>query len=79
MPDVAFTILDDGAATAVEARIAGDRVRLSREALTRALGWEVTDEGLCREGLCVPVPPGAALDTPEGIDLAALAADLCPE
>lgn len=76
MPDSRFTILDDGAATAVQARIAGDRVCLAPEAVTRALGWEVTEEGLCREGLCVPVRPDAAVLTPDGVDLEALAAAL---
>jgi len=74
--DPAFTIIDGDAEAAVTARVAGDEVRLSPAAVTRALGWEVTDEGLCRDGLCVPVPPGVALSTADGIDLTALAAAL---
>lgn len=75
MPD-RFTIIDGEVETPVEARVGGDAVRLSPNAVTRALGWEVTEEGLCRDGLCVPVAPGATLATPDGIDLATLAAAL---
>lgn len=75
MPDP-FTLIDGDAETRVPARVDGPRVRLSPDAVTRALGWEVTEDGLCRDGLCVPAPPGAALTTPDGVDLAALAAAL---
>lgn len=69
-----FTILDEGrVVVAPGAKAEAGRVRLSPEAVESALGWEVTAEGLCREGLCVPVRPGVELETPEGIDLAALA------
>ncbi len=69
-----FTILDEGrAVVAAGAKVAGGRVRLGAAAVEAALGWDVTAEGLCREGLCVPVPPGIELETSEGVDLAALA------
>lgn len=73
MPDVDFTILDGETETRVGADVAGARVRLSADAVARALGWEVTEDGLCRDGLCVPVPPGVTLATAEGVDLATLA------
>jgi hypothetical protein len=76
VPDVGFTILDGDVETRVPARVDGPHVRLPPDAVTRALGWEVTDEGLCRDGLCVPVPAGVALATSDGVDLAALAAAL---
>ncbi|MBI1734553.1 MAG: hypothetical protein HYR51_05205 [Candidatus Rokubacteria bacterium] len=63
-----FTIVDDGRATEVRATRADGRVRIDADAVERALGWELTDDGLCREGLCVPAPPawspagGVALD-----------------
>ena len=52
-----FTIVDDGRATDVRAIIDGCGVHLDGDALQRGLGWELTDAGLCREGLCVPTPP----------------------
>src|SRR5215471_14270635 len=69
-----FTILDEGRdVIAAGATVTGGRVRLSAAAVEAALGWDVTAEGLCREGLCVPVRPGVEIETSEGIDLAALA------
>ena len=76
MPPAALTIIDNGRPVQVEASIDGDRVRLSPEAVKNALGWAVEAEGLCREGMCVPVPPGSALVGREGIDLRALASVL---
>ena len=68
-----FTLIDDGRTHEVEATIEGAGVRLSDAALA-TLGWELHPEGLCREGLCIPVPVDAALETPDGrVDLAALA------
>jgi len=67
-----FTLIDDGTPHDVDARVDGARVLLSVEALA-AIGWELHPEGLCREGLCVPVPSDAGLETPRGIDLAAFA------
>jgi hypothetical protein len=52
-----FTILDDGRATEVSASTTDGRVVLDADAVERALGWSVTDDGLCRDGLCVPTPP----------------------
>lgn len=76
MPDPPFTIIDGDIETRVSARVDGERVWLSPDAVTRALGWEVTEDGLCRDGLCVPVPADAALATGDGIDLVTLAATL---
>jgi len=67
-----FTLIDDGIAHEIDVTIEQGAVRLSDAALA-ALGWELHPEGLCREGLCVPVPDGVALDGPGGVDLAALA------
>ena len=36
----------------------GEDLLLSPEDLARVSGWELTPEGVCLEGLCVPVPPG---------------------
>lgn len=70
--DGSFTILDDGRPVTVAARVTGERVVVAPDGLG-ALGWELHPEGLCREGLCVPVPDGVALGGPEGVDLAAFA------
>lgn len=76
MPDTTLTILDDGTARAVRARVDGEAVWLAADALTEALGWELSPEGLCRDGLCVPAPPGRPPLASDGIDLADLAATL---
>ncbi len=76
MAAVPFTIVDvEGAATQVPATISGERVRIGEDAVETALGWTVAEEGLCRDGLCVPVRSDALL-APEGVDLADLAAAL---
>ena len=76
MTDSTFTIIDDGKLATVPARVSGDTVRLSREALERATGWTLKPEGLCRGALCVPLRRGAALESAEGVDLAGVAAAL---
>ena len=76
MTDSTFTIIDDGTPVAVPAGVSGETVRLSREALERATGWTLKPEGLCRGALCVPLRPGAALESADGVDLAGVAAAL---
>jgi hypothetical protein len=70
------TIIDGGGEREqvheVDARVVGGRIVLSHEALAR-IGWELHPEGLCREGLCVPVPEAAGLEVKGGVDLAAFA------
>ncbi len=65
-------MIDDGTPYDVDAAVDGERVVLSPAALAQ-LGWELHPEGLCREGLCIPVPDGTALDAGGRIDLAAFA------
>jgi hypothetical protein len=67
-----FTLIDDGTPHEIDATTAGGAVVLSHEALA-TLGWELHPEGLCREGLCIPVPAGVALESDGGVDLQALA------
>jgi hypothetical protein len=57
----------------VDARVVDGRVVLSTDGLAR-LGWALHPDGLCREGLCVPVPADAGLEVDGGVDLAAFAA-----
>ncbi|MBI2154786.1 MAG: hypothetical protein HYV92_11470 [Candidatus Rokubacteria bacterium] len=53
------TVIYDERLTVVQnASCDGEDLLLSPEDLTRVSGWELTPEGVCREGLCVPVPPG---------------------
>jgi hypothetical protein len=68
-----FTVIDDGRAVEIFARAEGDSIYLAPDALHESLGWELSAEGLCRESLCVPIPPDARVLTSAGIDLAALA------
>lgn len=73
--DATFTIIDDGRPTAVPARVRDGAVRLSREALERAIGWALKPEGLCRDAMCVPVR-GAPVESADGVDLAGVATAL---
>lgn len=68
-----FTLIDGTRAVAVDAQAASGRVRLSPEALRTALGWEIHDGLLCNDATCVPVPPEAVLEHPDGVDLIELA------
>ena len=72
-----FTLIDGdrpGAPPAsVEALIAGLAVELGPEAMETAFGWHLAPEGLCRAGLCVPLPRGMAAGPSGGLDLTELA------
>src|SRR5919201_4446084 len=76
MATTTFTIIDDGRPVEVHASIEGERVRLSPAAVKTALDWDVEPEGLCREGLCVPIPSGTPLIDVGGVDLSELASVL---
>jgi hypothetical protein len=70
------TIIDAGRVVEADARIDDGGFRLRPEAMKSALGWELHDDLLCRDAMCVPVPAGTALADEDGIDLARLAAVL---
>lgn len=55
-----------------DGHIDGDKVIVAAEALVQILGWELKDEGLCRDDACIPTDR-AEIETPEGIDLLAAA------
>lgn len=76
MIETRFTIIDDGRPADVPARVRGDQVHLSPQALERALGWTLKPEGLCRANVCVPLRARASVETPEGVDLGGVAAAL---
>jgi hypothetical protein len=67
------TVIEQGRATEVEARVEGGRVRLSAAALAAALGWELHDGTLCNEAMCVPLPAGSRLGEGGVFDLAEVA------
>lgn len=72
MPEHPFTLLDDGRPMDAAVQLEGGRIWLPAATLER-LGWHLEPEGLCREGLCLPLPPGGDVG-PDGIALDALAA-----
>ena len=74
MTEHPFTLIDDDRRLDLDVEVRGDQVWLSAAALEHGLGWELTPEGLCRDGLCVPRRGGAADES--GIGLAELAAVL---
>jgi len=71
-----FTLLDDGDAVLVDARVDDDRVLLSADEVARATGWELKPEGLCRDGLCVPLRDASVVTDDGSIDLQGFAAAL---
>jgi hypothetical protein len=72
MAERAFTLLDDGRPIRTTVRVEEGQVRLAAAAL-EALGWYLAPEGLCREGLCVPLPAGGGAVTGGGVAIEALA------
>ena len=68
-----FTILDNGAASQVDAVVRQDTVWLSFNALKTALGWERKPEGLCQGDMCIPLEDEQDLLSDDGVDLAGLA------
>src|SRR5688572_23688552 len=74
MPAAASTvtvITDDGAA-AVPGSSDGQHVRVAREHLAAATGWELKPEGLCRGEVCVPVRDPEGLIVGDEVDVAEL-------
>ena len=68
-----FSILDDGNSTQVDAHVEAGRVLLDPADLERALGWTLKPQGLCRDEVCMPLSPSAAVVRDGRIDLAAFA------
>ena len=64
-------LTDDGAAE-VPGSSADASVRIAREHLAAATGWELKPEGLCRDEICVPVRDTSSLVVDGEIDVAEL-------
>ena len=73
MAERRVTLIDEGREEVVAATVQGDSLRIRATELTNAIGWHLEAQGLCRGDVCVPVRDRAALETAQGIDLAALA------
>jgi hypothetical protein len=70
---MAFTILEDGRKTDVDARIEDGRILVSCADIERSLGWTLKPQGFCRDAICMPVPPSSEMVKDGGIDLESLA------
>ena len=68
-----LTIIDAGRAVDVDARVEGERVLLSPDAVRDALGWELHEGTLCNDAMCVPLPAGSSLASGGALDLSELA------
>jgi hypothetical protein len=68
-----FTLIDGTDPVAVRATFADGAVRLAPEAVRAALGWELNGQGLCRDSVCIPLPPSVSRGAAEGVDLVELA------
>ncbi len=69
----AFTIIEERGAVEVQVEVAGDRVRLTPDALHESLGWRLQSEDLCRGEVCVPVRDRSKLVVDGAIDLSGFA------
>jgi hypothetical protein len=67
------TVLAD-AVTDAAAVVDGDRMRLSPADVERIFGWQLKPQGLCKDSVCIPVPPASDVVTTDGIDLRRFAA-----
>ena len=66
------TLITDEVAS-VDAEIDDGRLLVDPSQLPAALGWQLKDEGLCRDEMCVPVRDRDRLFVGDRIDVAAVA------
>ena len=71
---MAILLTESGETSIPDARVDGERLWLSPMELEAATGWSSRPEGLCRGGVCVPLPAGRERDFVRGdrIDVAAV-------
>ena len=55
-----------------DGQIDGDKVVVATDALMDILGWELKDEGLCRDDACIPTDR-SQIESADGVDLVAAA------
>jgi hypothetical protein len=67
------TLIDDDREVVVHATTGPDTFMVTADELEGATGWALKPEGLCRDGVCVPVRNRDALAAGGGIDLRAFA------
>lgn len=67
-------LTEKGEMAAAGARAEGERLWLDGATLEAATGWSLRPEGLCRDGACVPLPPGREAEFVQGdrVDVAAI-------
>ena len=59
MPRATITLLTPaGSAETVSADIDGEHLWLTNSVMSSTTGFELKPEGLCRDHLCYPIPPG---------------------
>lgn len=74
MPPKTFTLIDDDRELALTATTLGERVEIEPASLRKSLGWNVQANGLCRDGICIPLGDSTRLVGANGVDIAELAA-----
>jgi hypothetical protein len=70
-----FTVVDEGRVTTVDAQVEDGRVLVRSDDVERATGWQHQPEGMCREGVCIPLRD-PAVQQGDRLDLTRLAAAL---
>ena len=56
----ATILYEEAAAASTNARAEGDDLWVAASELRAVSGWELKPEGICRDEICVPVPPDRA-------------------
>jgi len=71
MDNKTLTVLSDHTSV-VEVSWGNNKPCIKKSDVQEVLGWELKDEGLCKEATCVPVPLDSTSDSSEFVDLLTL-------
>ncbi|MBH01790.1 MAG: hypothetical protein CL469_03905 [Acidimicrobiaceae bacterium] len=71
MDNKTLTVLSDHTSV-VEVSWGNSKPCIKKSDVQEVLGWELKDEGLCKETTCVPVPSDLTSDSSEFVDLLTL-------
>ena len=71
MDNKTLTVLSDKTSI-VEVALENSRPCIKKTDVKEVLGWELKDEGLCKETTCLPVPADLASSSSEFVDLLTL-------